>query len=287
MVGFEPPAKYEVKAKHDGNVITSSGDITHDSNSERAATTLSGFDPDQEYEISVSCFLEDSILCEGISPTFMVSTSACSDPSVPELRYIITSTMDSVRERWNYTYKWEVSASNCRGSVTYTYSSPGVHRQSTTDRSATFLVDGYKEFTFTVTSENEAGLRSLSVSNQISPILRPQFGDSKIIVQATTSECVEIIWEKPEFIGGPEPSIEYQVTCGEEESWVTAKDLSASSCGHKPSTIVRCKLRALNGNLQSDELTATAITLKKESEKNTSSHSSNKLSPDTKGFGHL
>ncbi|XP_067943025.1 uncharacterized protein [Watersipora subatra] len=300
MVGFEPPTKYEVKAKQDGNVITSSGDITHDSNSERATTTLSGLDPGQEYEISVSCFLKDSIPCEGISPTFMVSTSACSDPSPPELQHTTVITKDSGIERWSYTYMWEecniglyIAKLQAKGLVSGVpidhqqrfcvwasqgYSSPEVQSQSTTDRSATFLVDGYKEFTFTVTSENEAGLRSLSVSNQRSPILRPQFGDSKIIVQATTSECVEIIWEKPEFIGGPEPSVEYQVTCGEEESWVTANDLSASSCGHKPSTIVRCKLRALNGNLQSDELTATALTLEKETEKNTSSHSSNKLS---------
>ncbi|XP_067943027.1 uncharacterized protein [Watersipora subatra] len=279
MVGFEPPNKYEVKAKLAGNVATSSGDITHDSNSERATTTLSGLDPGQEYEISVSCFLEDSIPCEGFSPTFMVSTKACSDPSVPELRYTITSTMDSGRERWNYTYKWEEPESNCRGSVTYTYSSPGVHSQRTTDRSATFLVDGYKEFTFTVTSENEAGLSSSSVSSQKSPMLRPQFGSSKVTLRATTSECVEFIWEKPEFIGGPKLGLKYEVTCNKEENWNTVNGLSASSCNYEPSTNVTCKLRALNGNLQSDELTATAVTLD-EDVRVTSTSPSNMLSPE-------
>ncbi|XP_067941765.1 receptor-type tyrosine-protein phosphatase epsilon-like [Watersipora subatra] len=261
MVGFDPPTKYEVKAKHDGNIITSPGDITHDSNSERTTTTLSGLDPGIEYEISVSCLLEGSIPCEGISPTFMVSTSACSGPSPPEFHYAVNSIMDSGRERWNYTYNWEVSASNCRGLATYTYSSKEVQVQSITDRSATFLIDGYKEFTFTVTSENEAGLSSSSDSKEISPKLKPQFGVSNNIRLSPTSECVDLAWDKPEFIGGPESRIEYQVTCGEEENWVTANGLSASSCGHKPSTNVTCKLKALNGNLQSDELTATTTTL--------------------------
>ncbi|XP_067932743.1 receptor-type tyrosine-protein phosphatase delta-like [Watersipora subatra] len=172
----------------------------------------------------------------------------------------------SGRDRLMYTVKWqEPQYINCENITSYNtkYSAFDFNVTSISVKSRDVYADGNRPVEFHVTAVNNDNLESAAVFISITtPEIRPQLYPRSVYTAVTSSRCVTISWQPPQWPNGP--ITRYQYKCNDKGSWTniveSADKREYQLCHFSPYMEVECELRAVNSAGSSNPATAPAVT---------------------------